>query len=132
VRADSRRMQGFGHQPCFDLAGAAGRQPHHGGGITGDQLILGDGVREPARSVSRASRQLCGDKTSPQQRPNAQRGTQPPVHPTTVASIAILGFIGTGIAYVLTCQIIIGEGATIASTVTYCRRWSPSSSASWS
>jgi hypothetical protein len=85
-----------------------------------------------ARSVSRASRQFCGDKISPQQRPNAQRGTQPPVHPTTVASIAILGFIGTGIAYVLTYQIIISEGATIASTVTYCRRWSPSSSASWS
>jgi drug/metabolite transporter (DMT)-like permease len=37
----------------------------------------------------------------------------------SVAAIAVLGFIGTGIAYVLNYQIITGEGATIASTVTY-------------
>jgi drug/metabolite transporter (DMT)-like permease len=36
-----------------------------------------------------------------------------------VASIAILGLIGTGAAYVLNYQIITSEGATIASTVTY-------------
>jgi drug/metabolite transporter (DMT)-like permease len=33
--------------------------------------------------------------------------------------VAILGVIGTGIAYVLDYQIITSEGATIASTVTY-------------
>jgi drug/metabolite transporter (DMT)-like permease len=35
-----------------------------------------------------------------------------------VAAVAILGIIGTGLAYVL-YQIITSEGATIASTVTY-------------
>ena len=38
---------------------------------------------------------------------------------TVVASVAILGLIGTGAAYVLNYQIITSEGATIASTVTY-------------
>lgn len=38
---------------------------------------------------------------------------------TTAASLAILGFVGTGVAYVLNYQIITSEGATIASTVTY-------------
>jgi drug/metabolite transporter (DMT)-like permease len=36
-----------------------------------------------------------------------------------VASIAILGLLGTGIAYVLNYQIISSDGATTASTVTY-------------
>jgi len=36
-----------------------------------------------------------------------------------VAAIAVLGIIGTGIAYVLNYQIIASEGATVASTVTY-------------
>jgi drug/metabolite transporter (DMT)-like permease len=38
---------------------------------------------------------------------------------SVVGSIAILGLIGTGAAYVLNYQIITNEGATIASTVTY-------------
>ena len=38
---------------------------------------------------------------------------------TTIASILVLGLIGTGAAYVLNYQIISSEGATIASTVTY-------------
>jgi drug/metabolite transporter (DMT)-like permease len=38
---------------------------------------------------------------------------------SVVASVAILGLIGTGAAYVLNYQIITSEGATIASTVTY-------------
>jgi drug/metabolite transporter (DMT)-like permease len=37
----------------------------------------------------------------------------------SVAAIAVLGIVGTGIAYVLNYQIITSEGATIASTVTY-------------
>ena len=37
----------------------------------------------------------------------------------SVAAIAVLGIIGTGFAYVLNYQIIISEGATVASTVTY-------------
>jgi drug/metabolite transporter (DMT)-like permease len=37
----------------------------------------------------------------------------------SLAAVAILGVIGTGIAYVLDYQIITSEGATIASTVTY-------------
>jgi drug/metabolite transporter (DMT)-like permease len=42
-------------------------------------------------------------------------------HPSvvSVAGVAILGIIGTGIAYVLNYQIITSEGATVASTVTY-------------
>lgn len=36
-----------------------------------------------------------------------------------MVSIAILGLIGTGIAYVLNYQIISSDGATTASTVTY-------------
>jgi drug/metabolite transporter (DMT)-like permease len=43
----------------------------------------------------------------------------PRLDATVVASIAILGLIGTGIAYVLNYQIITSEGATVASTVTY-------------
>ena len=38
---------------------------------------------------------------------------------TVVASILILGLIGTGAAYVLNYQIIASVGATVASTVTY-------------
>jgi drug/metabolite transporter (DMT)-like permease len=38
---------------------------------------------------------------------------------TVIVSVAILGLIGTGIAYVLNYQIITSEGATVASTVTY-------------
>src|ERR1017187_3515071 len=45
--------------------------------------------------------------------------TSPRLDGTTLASIAILGLVGTGIAYVLNYQIITSEGATIASTVTY-------------
>jgi drug/metabolite transporter (DMT)-like permease len=36
-----------------------------------------------------------------------------------LASVAVLGILGTGIAYVLNYQIITSEGATVASTVTY-------------
>jgi drug/metabolite transporter (DMT)-like permease len=38
---------------------------------------------------------------------------------SVVASVVILGLIGTGAAYVLNYQIITSEGATVASTVTY-------------
>jgi drug/metabolite transporter (DMT)-like permease len=34
-------------------------------------------------------------------------------------SIAILGLLGTGIAYILNYSIIMSDGATVASTVTY-------------
>jgi drug/metabolite transporter (DMT)-like permease len=37
----------------------------------------------------------------------------------TVVSIVILGVFGTGIAYVLNYLIIMSDGATVASTVTY-------------
>ncbi|MDQ2873361.1 MAG: DMT family transporter [Actinomycetota bacterium] len=37
----------------------------------------------------------------------------------SIAAIAVLGIIGTGIAYVLNYQIITSDGATTASTVTY-------------
>jgi len=37
----------------------------------------------------------------------------------SIAGVAILGVLGTGVAYVLNYQIISSEGATIASTVTY-------------
>jgi drug/metabolite transporter (DMT)-like permease len=37
----------------------------------------------------------------------------------TVASMLVLGLLGTGLAYVLNYQIITSEGATVASTVTY-------------
>jgi drug/metabolite transporter (DMT)-like permease len=43
----------------------------------------------------------------------------PHLDATVVISVAILGLIGTGIAYVLNYQIIATAGATIASTVTY-------------
>jgi drug/metabolite transporter (DMT)-like permease len=43
----------------------------------------------------------------------------PQLNATGVVSIAILGLIGTGVAYVLNYQIITSEGATVASTVTY-------------
>jgi len=37
----------------------------------------------------------------------------------SIAAVAVLGFIGTGVAYVLAYQIITSEGATVASTVLY-------------
>jgi drug/metabolite transporter (DMT)-like permease len=37
----------------------------------------------------------------------------------SIAAVAVLGIIGTRIAYVLNYQLITSEGATIASTVTY-------------
>ncbi|MGH3406434.1 MAG: DMT family transporter [Streptosporangiaceae bacterium] len=37
----------------------------------------------------------------------------------SVAAVAVLGVIGTGIAYVLNYQIIASDGATVASTVTF-------------
>jgi drug/metabolite transporter (DMT)-like permease len=43
----------------------------------------------------------------------------PRLDATVVVSIAILGLLGTGVAYVLNYQIIFSEGATVASTVTY-------------
>jgi drug/metabolite transporter (DMT)-like permease len=43
----------------------------------------------------------------------------PHVTAGNLAAIAVLGIIGTGIAYVLNYQIITSEGATVASTVTY-------------
>jgi drug/metabolite transporter (DMT)-like permease len=43
----------------------------------------------------------------------------PRLSATVVAAILILGIFGTGIAYVLNYQIIISDGATVASTVTY-------------
>ena len=47
-------------------------------------------------------------------------GVQTPhVTAESVAAIAILGIVGTGLAYVLNYQIITSEGATAASTVTY-------------
>jgi drug/metabolite transporter (DMT)-like permease len=43
----------------------------------------------------------------------------PHITAESVTAIAILGIIGTGLAYVLNYQIITIEGATVASTVTY-------------
>jgi len=43
----------------------------------------------------------------------------PRLDATVVASIAVLGLLGTGLAYVLNYQIIASDGATVASTVTY-------------
>jgi drug/metabolite transporter (DMT)-like permease len=43
----------------------------------------------------------------------------PELDASVVASILILGLIGTGVAYVLNYQIIASVGATVASTVTY-------------
>jgi drug/metabolite transporter (DMT)-like permease len=43
----------------------------------------------------------------------------PRVTAEDLAAVAVLGILGTGIAYVLNYQIITGEGATFASTVTY-------------
>ena len=37
----------------------------------------------------------------------------------SVTALAVLGIVGTGIAYVLNYQIIASDGATVASTVTY-------------
>lgn len=50
--------------------------------------------------------------------PVAGAGT-PHVTAGSVAGLIILGVIGTGVAYVLNYQIIAGEGATVAATVTY-------------
>jgi drug/metabolite transporter (DMT)-like permease len=43
----------------------------------------------------------------------------PHLTPESVTAVAVLGIIGTGIAYVLNCQIITSDGATAASAVTY-------------
>jgi drug/metabolite transporter (DMT)-like permease len=47
-------------------------------------------------------------------------GVQTPhVTGESIAAIAVLGIVGTGLAYVLNYQIITSDGATVASTVTY-------------
>jgi drug/metabolite transporter (DMT)-like permease len=46
-----------------------------------------------------------------------------------VASVLVLGAVGTGLAYVWNTNIVSGWGATNASTVTYLTRWSGSCSA---
>lgn len=43
----------------------------------------------------------------------------PQVSAAGLASLVILGVLGTGVAYVLNYQIITSEGATVAATVTY-------------
>lgn len=43
----------------------------------------------------------------------------PRIGVSTLVSIAVLGLLGTGVAYVLNYRIITSEGATVASTVTY-------------
>ena len=43
----------------------------------------------------------------------------PHITAENVAALVVLGIIGTGFAYVLNYQIIVSEGATVASTVTY-------------
>jgi drug/metabolite transporter (DMT)-like permease len=43
----------------------------------------------------------------------------PHVSAASLGGLAILGALGTGVAYVLNYQIIASEGATVASTVTY-------------
>jgi len=39
--------------------------------------------------------------------------------PTVIASLLVLGILGTGVAYVLNYRLIADEGAVAASTVTY-------------
>ena len=46
-------------------------------------------------------------------------GPTPQATTQDIAALAILGIIGTGVAYVLNYQIISSDGATTASTVTY-------------
>jgi hypothetical protein len=48
-----------------------------------------------------------------------QGAPSPRWNAATVASVLVLGLIGTGATYVLNCQIISSEGATVASTVAY-------------
>lgn len=43
----------------------------------------------------------------------------PHIGAASLVGLAILGVLGTGIAYVLNYQIIASEGAAVASTVTY-------------
>jgi drug/metabolite transporter (DMT)-like permease len=43
----------------------------------------------------------------------------PHISAAGLASLVILGVLGTGVAYVLNYQIITSEGATVAATVTY-------------
>jgi drug/metabolite transporter (DMT)-like permease len=43
----------------------------------------------------------------------------PQASAASLASLVILGVLGTGVAYVLNYQIITSEGATVAATVTY-------------
>ena len=43
----------------------------------------------------------------------------PHIGAASLAGLAVLGVLGTGVAYVLNYQIIASEGATVASTVTY-------------
>src|SRR5436305_2953945 len=43
----------------------------------------------------------------------------PDLRPDAVGSVAVLGLLGTGVAYVLNYRLITDDGATVASTVTY-------------
>lgn len=43
----------------------------------------------------------------------------PELRPDAVGSVAVLGLLGTGVAYVLNYRLITDDGPTVASTVTY-------------
>ncbi|MGH3781555.1 MAG: DMT family transporter, partial [Pseudonocardiaceae bacterium] len=43
----------------------------------------------------------------------------PHLRPDAVGSVAVLGLLGTGIAYILNYRLITDDGPTVASTVTY-------------
>jgi drug/metabolite transporter (DMT)-like permease len=74
-----------------------------------DRYLARQGINPVTLSACQLLAAALGGARAPAPRPDA----------TVVVSIAILGILGTGVAYVLNYQIITREGATIASTVTY-------------
>jgi drug/metabolite transporter (DMT)-like permease len=75
------------------------------------------GRAESVLSVS-AAQLLCGTAQLALVAPFAPVGSDP-LAPGPLASVVVLGALGTGIAYILNNQVIRAVGATTASTVTY-------------
>ncbi len=111
--------------------------PWHDGGVSGSLLGIGASLLASASyaaSYVYARRFLSARQFSPLVLSTGQMvagavllGALAPavaLHPMTltmnvVASVVVLGVVGTGVAYVLNYRLIADEGATAASTVTY-------------
>ncbi|HZD15317.1 MAG TPA: DMT family transporter, partial [Pseudonocardiaceae bacterium] len=93
--------------------------PHRVCPIWGDVRVRGSVLtgRDLAPTVLSAGQLTAATVLSALALPVGWHG--PDLRPDAVGSVAVLGLLGTGVAYVLNYRLITDDGATVASTVTY-------------